>query len=102
MSDRLDELWEDRRHWKWGLVYVCEEDPRVVVRKKIGGMGWTFNFAHSASFLLLFLVMMACVAPLLLVMYMSEPSTMQSMTALAVSMMLIVALIIGFSRIGRE
>ena len=83
-------------------LYSGKEDPRVVVRKRIGGMGWTFNFAHGTSFLLLILVIVACGLPFLLLALRSEPTTMQSMQVLLLSLMLTVGLIFVFSKIGRE
>ena len=37
-----DRCWEDPANWKLGLLYVCPQDPRVLVPKRIG-IGWTFN-----------------------------------------------------------
>jgi len=110
MSDRLNELWEDNANWKLGAIYVCKEDPRVVVRKRIwrgggalsGGVGWTFNFAHRASALLTVLIFLGCSAPFLLIIQRPEPTTIQVMQALILSLMITFGLMFAFSRIGRS
>jgi uncharacterized membrane protein len=44
----LERLWRDPENWR-GLLYVCEQDPRVVVPKRNPIMGWTINWAHSRA-----------------------------------------------------
>ncbi|WP_407737518.1 DUF5808 domain-containing protein [Hyalangium sp.] len=39
------------------LIYHNPEDPRLIV-PKLAGVGWTFNFAHRAAWLLLALVLL--------------------------------------------
>lgn len=38
-------LWRNSRHWALGIIYVCREDPRVIVRNRFL-VGWTWNLAH--------------------------------------------------------
>jgi uncharacterized membrane protein len=47
--------WRDEANWRggWLGIYVAPRDPRLVVRKKHPQFGWTFNFAHRGSWLLL-------------------------------------------------
>ena len=33
----------DPANWKLGFIYVCPDDPRVVVRQRLL-LGWTWNF----------------------------------------------------------
>lgn len=51
MSDRdeLDPLWADRSNWRFGVIYFCRHDPRVVVPKRYRKMGWTMNFARPMA-----------------------------------------------------
>lgn len=45
-------LWADPASWRgprWFPVYFCERDARLMVPKPVPAMGWTLNFAHSAS-----------------------------------------------------
>jgi uncharacterized membrane protein len=51
---------DDDRYWKGGLIYVNRGDPAVVVPRRFG-VGWTFNFAHPLSWLLLAVVIGAIV-----------------------------------------
>ena len=51
----------DPRHYRWGLFYVNPDDPRIWVPKQLG-LGWTLNFAHRSSWLIMGLLLL----PLLL------------------------------------
>ena len=62
MSD-CDRLWEDADNWRLGAIYVCKDDPRIVVPKRLKWTGWTFNFAHRASYLLLVFVLFTAIVP---------------------------------------
>ena len=44
--EELERLWRDERNWRGGAVYVCKEDPRIIVPKRTPWSGWTVNFAH--------------------------------------------------------
>ena len=35
----------DDQHWRFGIIYSCGADPRVVVRNQFL-FGWTWNFGH--------------------------------------------------------
>lgn len=44
--------WEDPANWRGPDVlalYVAPRDPRIIVRKRVFHHGWTFNYAHRAS-----------------------------------------------------
>ena len=48
------EIWHhDSKNWKLGFIYYNKEDKRWFAPKRIGLMGWTLNFAHPISYLLL-------------------------------------------------
>ena len=36
-------------HWHLVFFYFAPEDPRIVVKKRIGGLGWTLNFARPMA-----------------------------------------------------
>jgi uncharacterized membrane protein len=40
------------RFWKGGLLYVNRDDPALMVGARLG-VGWTFNLANPAAWLLL-------------------------------------------------
>ena len=49
---------DDRsEHYRWGLFYVNAEDPALWVPKRLG-LGWTLNFAHRRSWLILALLLL--------------------------------------------
>ncbi len=43
--DEAEALRQRPEHWKFGILYVCRADPRVIVRNRFM-LGWTWNFAH--------------------------------------------------------
>lgn len=45
----LDALLSNPEHWHLFFIYVCPADPRLVVRKRIGALGWTLNFGRSMA-----------------------------------------------------
>ena len=50
MSHRhLDHFHSDPANWKLGIFYFCRADPRMVVAKRIRGLGWTLNFARPLA-----------------------------------------------------
>jgi len=56
-QDELQKLWQDPKHWR-GFIYVCPEDPRIIVSKRIRWTGYTVNFAYPAKALLATLCIM--------------------------------------------
>ncbi|MBX7244625.1 MAG: hypothetical protein K1X53_03950 [Candidatus Sumerlaeaceae bacterium] len=48
-KEEIEALWRDDRNYRWGLIYYCKADPRVVVPKRIKWMGWTMNCAHPVA-----------------------------------------------------
>lgn len=50
--------------WKWGLIYYNPKDPNLLVAKR-NGLGWTFNFGHKVSFVVLGLIIIIIVGNLL-------------------------------------
>jgi hypothetical protein len=59
----LDRLWSDSSNWRGGIVYVCKDDPRVIVPKKRKWGGWTMNFAHGSSWWILFACVLSIIVP---------------------------------------
>jgi len=43
---------DDNVYWKLGLFYYNPEDPSLFIPKRMG-IGWTLNFGHPVSFILL-------------------------------------------------
>jgi uncharacterized membrane protein len=46
--------------WRMGLFYYNPKDPALMVPKR-SGLGWTFNFGHKVSFIILFLILAAII-----------------------------------------
>ena len=46
----MNELNDDE--WKWGIFYFNKKDKRILV-PKLSGLGWTLNFGHAISFVIL-------------------------------------------------
>ncbi|WP_035604969.1 DUF5808 domain-containing protein [Haloferula sp. BvORR071] len=45
----LDEIHRSPGSWILGVVYFARRDPRLLVRKRIGALGWTLNFARPLA-----------------------------------------------------
>ncbi|MEK3979324.1 DUF5808 domain-containing protein [Psychrobacillus sp. FSL K6-2836] len=45
---------DEDRYWKGGLFYLNKNDPSIMVEKRFG-VGWTLNFAHPISWIVLLL-----------------------------------------------
>ena len=54
----------DPAHWKLGVFYFCRADPRILVPKRIPGLGWTLNFARpmAVPFFLFVIALIPCAA----------------------------------------
>jgi hypothetical protein len=59
----LEALWRSPENWKWGGIYFCKEDPRVIVPKRQKWMGWTINFARPSAWPTLFALVLFTGAP---------------------------------------
>ncbi|WP_374951271.1 DUF5808 domain-containing protein [Mucilaginibacter sp.] len=57
---------DDNSHWKWGLVYYNPLNPKLIINKRYG-LGWTFNFAHKATWLFLLAVVVITIVVKVLV-----------------------------------
>jgi hypothetical protein len=63
----LERLWQDPRYWTPPGIYRCPADPRLIVPKRRRWAGWTLNFAHRASWLVLLASIVVAVGPTLAV-----------------------------------
>ena len=45
----IDRFHCDSANWKLGIFYFCRADQRIVVPKRIRGLGWTINFARPLA-----------------------------------------------------
>lgn len=59
---------DDDEHWKLGQFYFNKEDPTIFIEKRFG-IGWTNNWAHPLSWILLIGVIVLSVAPILLIIF---------------------------------
>ena len=50
-SPAPEDLHADPANWKWGIFYFSPQDPRIIVPKRIRGLGWTINFARPSVLL---------------------------------------------------
>src|SRR5262247_245942 len=62
-SGTLDKLWADSHNWRVRVIYVCKEDPRFIVSRRIRWGGWTLNFAHASAWLALLVCFLSLVIP---------------------------------------
>ena len=50
-KNTLDQLHADPANWKLGIFYFSREDQRIIVPKRIRGLGWTINLARPSALL---------------------------------------------------
>jgi hypothetical protein len=48
-TSAFDRHYYDSNNWKLGFIYYCRADQRIVVPKRIRGLGWTLNFARPLA-----------------------------------------------------
>ena len=48
-ASNLNQMHADPDNWHLVFFYICPADPRIVVKKRIGAMGWTLNFARPLA-----------------------------------------------------
>jgi hypothetical protein len=69
ISDELLALWLSPDNWSASGLYRAEADPRLIVRKRPPGIGWTLNFAHALAWPFVVALVAAVVAGQLVVQY---------------------------------
>jgi hypothetical protein len=62
-SGTLDKLWSDSSNWTAGIIYVCKDDPRFIVPRRMKWSGWTLNFAHPSAWVTLLLIFLSLIIP---------------------------------------
>lgn len=57
---------DDDEHWKLGMFYFNKDDPTLLLEKRFG-IGWTFNWARPAAWIIIILILVFSIAiPILL------------------------------------
>jgi len=54
-----DLMIDEPTNYKWGIFYFNRKDSRIVVPKRVRGMGWTLNFGNIYTYILLILIISA-------------------------------------------
>ncbi len=54
-------------NWRMGIFYHNKMDKRIIVPKHNPALGWTLNFAHPLSYVVLILFLAMIVALLLVI-----------------------------------
>ncbi|MCZ4222879.1 DUF5808 domain-containing protein [Pedobacter rhodius] len=48
---------DNPENWKWGMFYFNRNDSRFIVPKRVQVLGWTLNFAHPISYIIILLIL---------------------------------------------
>jgi hypothetical protein len=59
----LERLWNNPDNWRGSILYVCRDDPRLVVPKRQRWGGWTVNCAHAGAWILLLAILLLAIIP---------------------------------------
>ncbi|GAB1256111.1 hypothetical protein NBRC116494_06130 [Aurantivibrio plasticivorans] len=87
-------------HWRYKIIYYCQQDPRLIVRAKIRWLGWSINLAHRTSYLLALALVLAALVPAISALKdNSGPSLHES---LMLSLLFVVAILFSAYRVGRK
>ena len=54
-----DQMIDDPMNYKWGIFYFNRKDSRIVVPKRVRGLGWTLNFGNIYAYIFLILIITA-------------------------------------------
>jgi len=54
-----DRMIDDPTNYKWGIFYFNRKDGRIVVPKRVRGMGWSLNFGNFYAYVLIILIITA-------------------------------------------
>lgn len=57
---------DDDQHWKLGQFYINKNDPSIFVEKRFG-IGWTNNWAHPISWILIIAILAIALLPLIFI-----------------------------------
>ena len=75
MPEELERLWRDSKRWRYGFVYHCTEDPRIIVPRKSRWTGYSLNFAHKAAVPVLLGILLVLLGPFLLLAVFDRPAS---------------------------
>lgn len=90
MSDSIYEVMrKDPANWKFGIVYFCPDDPRVIVRQRLL-FGWTWNFANPWVIPGIFAAILVFAGPATLAWYLGVRSTVVFGSLLLLGLLLVV------------
>jgi len=92
-KEELEILWRDKDNWRWGAIYHCKNDPRLVVPKRVKWTGWTLNFAYpwrAISFLIF--ILFAALLPFFIELKLNVATPVVICITLAVIAVLIIGL----------
>jgi hypothetical protein len=81
--EEIETCWRDPRNRKWGFLYYCKADPRVIVPKHPKWMGWTANFAHPSAIAITLLLITLVAAPVWTVISMGAGTALVFATVIA-------------------
>ena len=59
---------DDDQFWKLGQFYFNKEDPSIFIEKRFG-VGWTNNWAHPLSWILILGIILLAASPMLLLLF---------------------------------
>jgi hypothetical protein len=65
--EEIEACRKDPRNRKWGIIYFCKADPRVIVPRGIKWLGWTLNFARPSAIPTMLLIVAFLAVPLRMV-----------------------------------
>jgi hypothetical protein len=91
-KEELETLWKDKNNWRWGAIYYCKNDPRLVVPKPLKWTGWTMNFAYPWRAIgLIIFILLAAYLPI----YIEMKLNIAEPAVICITLIVIAVVIIG-------
>ena len=86
---KYDDMHKNPSHWKFGIIYCCADDPRVIVRQLLP-IGWTWNFGHPLVFPVILLTVLFFLTPISLAYFIGIRSKLIFFVIIAISLVLVI------------
>ncbi len=86
---KYDDMHKNPSHWKFGMIYYCADDPRIIVRQ-LFPIGWTWNFGHPFVFPAILLTVLFFLTPISIAYFVGIRSKLIFFVIIAISLVLVI------------
>ena len=98
LMSKYETMRTDPANWKLGIVYCCNDDPRIIVRNLLP-FGWTWNFGHQKVYIAILVAIASFLAPPFMAWQMGVRSTL---TIGIIVVVAFITVVLVASRLARD